>query len=152
MGSTGRAYIALVVIAVAVALAMTGCSTSTTTGTDGAGTSGTGTSAGGTTIVEQNFAFNPSTVTVAVGDTVTFSNQDTVPHHVFVGTTDLGVQQPGATVTWSADKDGTFGVQCMIHASMTGQITVGKGGPIAAAPAPPAGGAPGAAPGGGYSY
>jgi plastocyanin len=123
--------ILLLALAAVVALAATACSSSTGSTTSsppatsgGAATSTPSTSGGATTIVEKNFAFSPSNATVKVGDTVTFKNQDTVAHRVDVNGKDLGLQNPGADVTWTADKAGTFPVKCLIHPSMTGQITV----------------------------
>jgi plastocyanin len=76
------------------------------------------------TISMQNYAFNPATLSVAVGDVVTIQNMDSVSHHVVIGTDDLGVQQPGQDVTWKAAKAGTFAMKCLIHPTMTGSITV----------------------------
>jgi plastocyanin len=99
-----------------VLLAVAGCS------------SGGSTSGSGTTIVEKNFAFSPNTLTVNVGDTVTFTNQDSAAHDVSIDTQNLGQQATGQSVTWKATKAGTFPFSCLIHPSMTGQITVGSGG------------------------
>jgi plastocyanin len=114
---------------VALALVVAGCTTtpSPTGGGPGSTPSSTSQSTPGT-IVEQNFQFTPANLTVPVGTVVTFLNQDSVAHHVFVGTTDLGLQQPGASVTWNAASNGTFPVKCVIHPSMTGQIVVGAAG------------------------
>lgn len=110
----------------------------------GGTTTNSGGSTSGNTIVLKNLAFNPSSLSVSVGDTVTFSNEDNVPHHIVVGTDDLGQQQPGETKTWKAPADGTYQMKCIIHPSMTGQITVGSGGStIGTAPA-------GGSSGGGY--
>ncbi len=110
----------------------------------------------GNTIVLQNFAFNPASLTVKVGDTVTFRNADQVPHHIVVGTDDLGIQQPGQSVTWKAPSDGVYMLKCLIHPSMRGQITVGSGGStIGTAPAGgamPGGGTTGSGTTGGYGY
>lgn len=152
--------IAFVIFAASVlALSLAGCSSSGTSGssaTPGAtgGSTSSGVTSGAKTIVENNYQFTPSSMNVQVGDKVTFSNKDSVPHHVFVGTTDLGEQQPGQDVSWTADKDGTFALRCSIHPSMTGQITVGTGGSTSSPPAggtgtgssstaPPAGGSSG---------
>jgi plastocyanin len=110
----------LVVMLAAIVAFVSACSSGGTTGT---GTTGT---TGGTVIVEKNIAFSPTTLNVKVGDTVTFENQDSVAHHVVVGTTDLGQQQPGQNVTWKADTAGTYEFRCVIHPSMTGRITVGS--------------------------
>lgn len=139
MHVSGRYRAMLGLVSLIAILAITACSGTTT------GTGGSGTSTGATTVVEKNFAFNPANLSVKVGDVVTFSNQDNVAHHVVVGTTDLGVQQPGKDVMWTASKDGVIPVKCLIHPSMLGQITVGTGGgststpATGTAPSPPAG-------------
>jgi plastocyanin len=121
-------------LSVVLSLALSGCGGGSSSGGTGATTGGatggstSGGTAGGTTIVEKDFQFNPSSLTVKVGDKVTFDNQDSAAHHVVVGTTDLGDQQPGSSVTWTADKAGTFPVKCTIHPSMTGQINVSASG------------------------
>ncbi len=101
---------------------------------------------GGNTITLQNIAFNPSTLTVKAGDTVTFKNADPMPHHIVAGTDDLGEQAPGATKTWKAPKDGVYNLKCLIHPSMSGRITVGAGGSTVGTPA--AGGSGGGGTGG----
>ncbi len=111
-----------------------------------AGGGSTGAASGGNTITLQNIAFNPSSLTVKVGDTVTFKNADQAPHHIVVGTTDLGEQQPGQDTTWKAPADGVYMLKCLIHPSMSGQITVGAGGSTVGTPA-----AGGSMPGGGGS-
>jgi hypothetical protein len=56
----------------------------------------------------------------------------------------LGVQQPGESKTWTAAKDGSYPYSCIIHPSMTGQITVGAA--SGSAPAPTGGTSGGSAP------
>jgi plastocyanin len=92
--------------------------------TSGSSPTGGGTVAGGTTITEENFAFNPSTATVKVGDTVTFTNNDSAPHNVKIDGQELGTQNQGESKTWTASKAGTFPFSCVVHPAMTGQITV----------------------------
>jgi len=71
-----------------------------------------------------NFAFNPASATAKVGDTITFTNSDSTAHEVKIDGKDLGNQAPGATVTWTATKAGTFPFSCVIHPNMTGTLTV----------------------------
>jgi plastocyanin len=119
-------YAALFTVCVVVllALAMIGCaggmSTSGSTGTPSGGT----TAGGGTTVVEKGFAFEPATLEVKVGDTVTFTNEDSAPHNVNIDSKDLGNQPRGASVTWAAAKAGSFPYTCTIHPSMAGEIVV----------------------------
>jgi plastocyanin len=115
-----------------VVLSLAGCGGGASSGSSGggyatppAGTSSGGTSsASGTTVVEKNFAFAPATLDVKVGDTVTFKNEDSAPHNVKIDGKELGNQDPGASVTWTADKAGSFPYSCTIHPSMTGEIVV----------------------------
>ncbi len=125
--------VATLVIAVALLVACSGQQAKAPTG-----------GSSSSTITLQNFAFNPASLTVSSGTTVTFKNADQVQHHIVVGTTDLGLQQPGESKTWKASKDGVYVMRCLIHPSMRGQLTVGAGGStIGTAPA-------GGATGGGY--
>jgi plastocyanin len=113
------------VLPLALVLALVGCSGgggSTGTGTTG-GTPG-GSGAASTTVVEKGLAFEPATLEVKVGDTVTFSNEDSAPHNVSIDGKELGNQDPGASVTWTAATAGTFPYTCTIHPSMAGEIVV----------------------------
>jgi len=112
----------LVGLVLAVAL-VAGCS-SYKAPSGGGGQSGGGTS-GGTTVTEKDFAFTPQTLQVKVGDTVTFKNEDSAPHHVvFQAGNDLGEQQQGQSVTYKAVSRGSFPYKCVIHPSMTGTLVV----------------------------
>lgn len=116
-------------LALLVVLLLAGCSGSASSGTGGSSSAPTGGSSssgstGGPTVTEQGFAFNPSTLTVKVGDTVTFTNQDSASHNVKIDGQELGAQAQGESKTWTASKAGTFPFSCVIHPSMTGQITV----------------------------
>jgi plastocyanin len=79
-------------------------------------------------------AFSPATVTVAVGDTVTWTNSDQISHTATAdtGQFDTGTIGNGASVTITFPDAGSFPYHCTIHVQMTGTITV-----AAAAPAPP---------------
>jgi plastocyanin len=133
------ALLSAVCLAGVVLFGLAGCSSGATGGSSG----------GGTTVVEKNFAFTPNTLTVDVGATVTFANQDSVPHHVNIGNQDLGEQAAGQSVTWKAATAGTYPFSCSIHPSMTGVITVGSGGTGTTTGGSSGGAAP-AAPSGGY--
>ena len=119
--------LAVLVICAAVVLAvvLTGCGGSSGTTAPAASTSGgSAPAAGGATVTEQGFAFSPTSVTVKVGDTVTFTNQDSAAHEVLIDSQDLGSQAQGASVTWKATKAGSFPFSCKIHPSMTGSVVV----------------------------
>lgn len=119
MNRTRTALIVVVLVALTVILASCGASSPSNTGSTGGAGSG-----GGVTVTEKGFAFSPASVTVKVGDTVTFTNEDSAPHEVTIDGKDLGSQTQGASVTWKAEKAGTFPYSCVIHPSMTGEVTV----------------------------
>ena len=75
-----------------------------------------------------NFAFSPGSVTVGIGDTVTWTNnQAGVPHTVTsdtAGVMDSGTLASGATYAKTFDAAGTFTYFCAIHPTMTGTVIV----------------------------
>jgi plastocyanin len=73
-----------------------------------------------------DFAFDPATLEVPVGTTVTWTNQGAAPHTVTAddGTFDSGTLQPGGTFSMTFDTPGTFTYHCEIHPSMTATIVV----------------------------
>ena len=74
-----------------------------------------------------DFAFNPSTITVMAGDTVTWMNTSkTTPHTTTsdAGLWDSGQLQPGASFSHAFTTAGTFSYHCMIHPFMMGTVTV----------------------------
>lgn len=76
------------------------------------------------TIVD--FAFDPATVTVATGGTVTWKNGGSAPHTVSAadGSFDSGIVQPGATFSTRFPKAGLYTYQCNIHPQMRGGVRV----------------------------
>jgi plastocyanin len=77
--------------------------------------------------------FVPSAVTVNVGERVTWTNQDEIPHSARAdnGSFDTGVFPTGSrSVTFA--QAGTFGYFCTVHPSMRGTVNV-----VAAATPPP---------------
>jgi len=87
--------------------------------------------AGAVTI--ENFAFSPSSITVSVGTTVTWTNNDTVPHTATsnAGVSpafDTGTINPGGSASVTFNTPGTFGYFCAIHPQMMGTVVVTGGG------------------------
>jgi len=73
-----------------------------------------------------NFVFNPQQVTVKAGDTVTWTNNDDIPHTV---TSKTGVFRSKALDTddkfsFTFATPGTFAYFCALHPHMTGSIVV----------------------------
>ena len=91
----------------------------------------------------ENFAFDPADLTVSVGDTVTWSNDDSAAHTATAdgGSFDTGTIASGNAKSVTFSKAGTFTYHCSIHATMTGRIVVeaanGGGGGGGGATTPP---------------
>ncbi len=80
----------------------------------------------GTAVNITNFAFAPATLTVKVGDTVTWTNKDEEPHTVVAN--DGSFHSPGldanATYSFTFTKAGSFDYICSIHPFMHGTVVV----------------------------
>ena len=80
------------------------------------------------TVTQKGKEFSEKSVTVKVGEEITFINDDSVAHNVYsrVGTqkTDLGLQKPGAEGVLSFDKAGKYRVRCAIHPKMKMTVVV----------------------------
>jgi plastocyanin len=93
----------------------------------------------------EGFAFSPATVTVNVGDTVTWTNNDGTAHTATGSGFDTGNIAGGASDSVTFQSAGSFDYVCSIHPQMTGTVVVqaagggggGGGGGGAGATAPP---------------
>jgi plastocyanin len=73
-----------------------------------------------------NFSFGPTTLTVAVGTTVTWTNRDDIPHTI-VSTEKIfksKVLDTDEKFSFTFDKAGTYPYFCSIHPKMTGSVVV----------------------------
>ena len=69
--------------------------------------------------------FSIATVSVNRGDTVTWRNNDVVPHTVTApGRFDSGAIAPGKTFSRKMDRPGTYDYVCTYHPGMKGRIQV----------------------------
>jgi plastocyanin len=76
----------------------------------------------------RNFAFNPSSITIAPGDSVTWTNNDGGTTHTVTGSGwASGNLANGATYTHQFNTTGNFTYHCSIHPSMTGVVHVSSG-------------------------
>jgi plastocyanin len=109
------------------AMALAACSSGGSTPSSSLHT-GSGSSAGaGQAITIKNFAFSPSSITVAPGATVTVTNRDSVAHTLSSksGSFDTGDIQAGQSKTFTApNKAGSYPFICDIHQYMAGTLTV----------------------------
>lgn len=78
-------------------------------------------------VLIQNFAFNPANLSVKVGDTVTWRNDDSAAHSI-EGITNTSMKSNdlniGDTYQFTFDKNGTFEYICGTHTYMKGSVTV----------------------------
>jgi plastocyanin len=98
----------------------------TTTPPAATGATGGGGGTGATTLTMQNIAYNPTSLSVATGSTITLDNKDSVTHTFTVDGQDVDVTVDGST-TGTATIDlaaGSYDFHCKIHPSMTGTLTV----------------------------
>ena len=74
----------------------------------------------------RDFAFAPGSVTVDVGDTVTWTNEGPTPHTATAddGSFDTGVFEAGESRSHTFDQAGTFQYFCQPHPQMRGTVTV----------------------------
>jgi amicyanin len=74
-----------------------------------------------------NFSFAPANLTVPVGATVTWTNQDDVPHTIRSAegqTLKSPVMDTDQTFSFTFTKAGTYSYFCGIHPKMTGTVVV----------------------------
>lgn len=134
--STARVPRLATVLGLAIALVAAGCGSGSTVappagsvappGGSVAPSTGASAPAAGTSVAIVNFGFNPSTLTVKVGDTVSWTNGSGTPHTVTAddGSFDSGTVNAGTPFQQTFSAAGTFSYHCTIHPSMKATITV----------------------------
>jgi plastocyanin len=84
--------------------------------------------AGDPSVTIKSFAFHPGTISISVGDTVSWTNQDSVSggHTATAndGSFNTGVLNQGQSASHTFTKAGTFAYICAIHPFMKGTIVV----------------------------
>jgi plastocyanin len=80
----------------------------------------------GTPVRIAGFAFEPGSVTVKAGETVTWTNEDTAGHTATLddGSCGTGTLQKGESGSVRFDAPGEFAYICSIHPQMTGTVVV----------------------------
>ena len=74
----------------------------------------------------KNFAFDPPAITIKAGQTLTWTNDDVVPHTATAErrTWDSGQMAPGRSYTVTVTKPGTYEYTCSIHPFMHAKVIV----------------------------
>ncbi|WP_309109907.1 cupredoxin family copper-binding protein [Saccharothrix sp.] len=74
------------------------------------------------------YAYSPASITVNVGDTVTWTNQDTAPHNVVVTSGPEKFTSPtlqkGQSFSFTFTKPGSYQYYCSVHPDMKASVTV----------------------------
>lgn len=111
-----------------------GTTTVTVTLTSGASGAGATPSASGSAdemgtyeVLIVDFAYSPAELTIKVGESVTFTNQDSAPHTATAQDRDVlqtGTLNQGESATITFDTPGTYEYFCEFHPDMSGVIIV----------------------------
>jgi plastocyanin len=82
--------------------------------------------AGTAAVKIDNFTFNPPVLTIKAGTTVTFTNNDDIPHTVVAKdkTFRSKTLDTDDAYTFTFTTPGSFGYFCSLHPHMTGTIVV----------------------------
>jgi plastocyanin len=74
----------------------------------------------------ENFAYSPASLTVPVGTTVTWTNNEATAHTVTskTGLFDSEIMNKGDTFSYTFSDRGVFEYYCTIHPTMNGIVTV----------------------------
>lgn len=102
------------------------CSKDTMNDTPATGGNPTGKSPGANEVWMQSSLYNPETITVTAGTTITWTNKDGIIHTV---TSDTGLFDSGniasnGTYSLKFANSGTFPYHCTFHPAMTGKVVV----------------------------
>ncbi len=85
--------------------------------------------AGSTVVAIRDFSFQPATIRVKAGTTITWVNCESETDEAHTSTSDSGVWSsgllsPGATFSLTFDQTGSFPYHCEPHPFMTGTVAV----------------------------
>ena len=81
---------------------------------------------GGAPITIDNFTFSPPTLTVAAGTTVTWTNNDDIPHTVRAvdGSFHSKAMDTADSYSFTFTKPGVYSYFCTLHPKMVGKVVV----------------------------
>lgn len=73
-----------------------------------------------------NFTFTPAEITIAAGESITWTNDDGAPHGLAYedGAKGTDLLLPGASFSRQFDRPGTYDYSCAVHPYMTGRVVV----------------------------
>jgi plastocyanin len=129
---------ALILACIALGLVAAGCGGGDDNGSSDSGGASkseepSGGGGGGAKVGMANVQFDPKDITVKAGETITFTNDESIPHDVHktsgpgkdFASGDTGGMQQGDTFKLKLTEAGEYGYVCNVHApGMAGTITV----------------------------
>ncbi|HEX7498068.1 MAG TPA: cupredoxin domain-containing protein [Candidatus Limnocylindrales bacterium] len=127
--TSNRHRLSAVALMIFVSVALAACNTPAATTSPAGNSTAPGASAGSvqSAVSISNFAFAPLAITVPVGTTVTWTNQDSADHTIVSDDgktfTSTNVAK-GATYSFTFAAAGTFAYHCGIHPTMKGTVIV----------------------------
>jgi plastocyanin len=132
VGAVRPLLAALAVGLVALAVPLVGCGGGGGTGSSSSSAassaeSGAASGSGGDAVTIKDYLYEPADITVPVGTTVKFTNEDSTPHTATskeAGVFESGPIKTGKTSTIKLEKAGTYQYYCVFHPFMSGTITV----------------------------
>jgi amicyanin len=131
MSKRSRILLAASSVLLILACIIAGCSSSSSSSSGPApsGAASPAPAASVPAISIKNMAFSPATLTVKAGTTVTWTNDDTVPHTVVSADGSSAVYKSsllasGASFPFTFKEAGAYSYHCGIHPSMKGTIIV----------------------------
>ena len=79
-----------------------------------------------TAVTIQSYTFTPADISIKVGDTVTWTNLDTVAHNVVADDSSWssGQLNKGDKFSFTFSQAGTYAYHCGVHPNMTGKVIV----------------------------
>lgn len=118
--------ILMLVVITGATVSIAGCTSSSSNPSPGPVTSTVTSTSSQNSVAIQNYAFNPSTLTIQKGANVTWKNDDSVQHTVTLdsGAFSSPLLSTGDTYTYQFNNTGTYPYHCSIHTYMKGTITV----------------------------
>jgi plastocyanin len=108
----------LTILVFALVASLVGCSTKTTPSGNG--------NLSKNVVHITNYSFQPESITINKGESVTWVNDDSVTHTVTSDTNlfDSGSISADGNFTYTFSQSGTFRYHCSIHSSMKGEVVV----------------------------
>jgi len=121
-----KKHLILVLVVIAGATVVIAGCTSSSNSSPSTVTSAVTSTASQNSVAIQNYAFNPSTLTIQKGANVTWTNYDSVQHTVVSdsGAFSSPLLSKGDTYTHQFNSTGSFPYYCSIHPYMKGTVVV----------------------------